>query len=355
MFDDRLQDIIMQEMMSEFGADVRTDEGSLAYNACAKIAEKLEEVYGDMDEINDNMLPSTQDDFHLIEYGSERGIDYQYATAPIVRGVFQQEIEIGERFTCNDYTYEVIEKISGFEYRMQCDTEGVEANTNFGELTPIDYVDEYLGGRITEIIVAGKDDEDIEIYRSKVIESFKTTAFAGNKASYRKQIDELSMVGGCKPRRRTIDSKWINIYVIDADYNVPSDTLIQELQTMIDPVQTSGDGDGLAPIGHNVKVYAVGSRSVSVETTIAFDSGYSIDTSQSLIEKAVSDYLLGLRESWESRESDSTNVRISQIESAILTVDGVLDVSNTKINGSSENLVLDYITIPVFGGVIVHV
>lgn len=80
MFDDRLFDNIMQEMMETFGAEVRTDEGSLAYNACAKIAEKLEEIYGDMDEINDNLLPDTQDDSHLIEYGRERGLEYKYAT-----------------------------------------------------------------------------------------------------------------------------------------------------------------------------------------------------------------------------------------------------------------------------------
>ena len=30
MFEDRLYDNIMEEMMSEFGAEVRTDEGSLA-------------------------------------------------------------------------------------------------------------------------------------------------------------------------------------------------------------------------------------------------------------------------------------------------------------------------------------
>lgn len=53
-----------------------------------------------MDEINDNLLPDTQDDSHLIEYGRERGLEYKYATCPVVRGVFQQEIEIGERFYC---------------------------------------------------------------------------------------------------------------------------------------------------------------------------------------------------------------------------------------------------------------
>ena len=355
MFDDRLQDIIMQEMMSEFGADVRTDDGSLAYNACAKIAEKLEEVYGDMDEINDNMLPSTQDDFHLIEYGSERGIDYQYATAPIVRGVFQQEIEIGERFTCNDYTYEVIEKISGFEYRMQCDTEGVEANANLGDLDPVDYVDEYLGGQITEILVAGEDDEDIELYREKVIKTFQTTAFGGNKADYRRFIDAIAGVGGCKPKRRASDSPWINIHVISSDYGVPSGDLINQIQTAVDPEQNSGEGDGMAPICHHVKIYACGSITVNVTTTISFDAGYSSATSQSLIESAVSSYLDELRQTWESREFEDTAVRISQIEAKILAVEGVLDVNDTRINGSTSNLIMDYTKVPVFGGVVINV
>lgn len=355
MFDDRLFDIIMGEMMSEFGSDVRTDEGSLAYNACAKIAEKLEEVYGDMDELNDNILPDTQDDAHLIEYGRERGLDYIYATAPIVRGVFQQEIEIGERFTCNDYTYEVTELISGFEYKLTCDTEGVEANANFGDLDPVDYVDEYQGGQITELLVAGVDDEDIEEFRTKVIETFKSTAFGGNKADYRKFIDAISGVGGCKPKRRDSGSAWINIHVIGSDFGVPSSQLISEIQTAVDPEQSHGEGDGMAPICHNVQIYAVGSTTVNVTTTVSFESGYSKETSQSLIEDVVKEYLLSLCESWESREFDETIVRVSQIESKILTVEGVLDVNNTKVNGSTNNLVLDYKTIPMFGGVVINV
>ena len=48
MFNDRTFDVIMEEMMRGFEADVRTDEGSLAYNACARIAIKQEEIYGEM-------------------------------------------------------------------------------------------------------------------------------------------------------------------------------------------------------------------------------------------------------------------------------------------------------------------
>lgn len=351
MFDDRLFDVIMGEMMSEFGPDVRTDEGSLAYNACAKIAEKLEEVYGDMDEINSNLLPDTQDDAHLIMYGTERGIDYQYATSPIVKGVFQQEIEIGERFTCNDYTYQVAELISGYEYRLQCETEGVEANTNFGALEPVDYVDDYLGGNITEIITSGIDDEDIESYRKKVIDTHKSTAFGGNKADYRKFINEIEGVGGCKPQRRSADSPWINIIIIADDYNVPSTSLVEQVQTLVDPEQNSGEGDGMAPICHNVKINPVAAGEVNVNVKITFDEGYSTNTSQSIIETVINSYLEELRREWESNGLEDTIVRISQIESKILSVEGVIDITETTINGSTNNLSFAYTTIPVLGGV----
>lgn len=351
MFDDRLFDVIMGEMMSTFGTDVRTDEGSLAYNACAKIAEKLEEIYGDMDEINSNILPDTQDDSHLIMYGRERGVDYQYATYPIVRGTFQQEIEIGERFVCNDYTYEVIELISGFEYRLQCETEGAAANANFGLLEPVDYVDEYLGGNIIEIIEPGVDDENIEEYRQKVIDTYKSTAFGGNKADYRQFVNKIEGVGGCKPKRRTAESPWIEIVIIDSEYDLPSSLLVEQVQSLVDPEQNSGEGDGMAPICHNVSIIPVAAGEVNVNVQITFDTGYSSATSQSVIEAVIEGYLQELRKEWESKELGEIVVRISQIETKVLSIEGVLDVSNTTINGSTDNLVLDYTKIPVLGGV----
>ena len=87
MFDDRTYNNILDEMLDEFGQDVDTGEASLAFNACDKIAEKLEETYGDMEAINRNMSPDTMDLDHLIQYGElQRGVSYNYATAPVVKG-----------------------------------------------------------------------------------------------------------------------------------------------------------------------------------------------------------------------------------------------------------------------------
>lgn len=351
MFDDRRQDVIMEEMMSAFGPDVRTDEGSLAYNACAKIGEKLEEVYEDMDEINDNLNPETMDEAHLIQYGEERGLSYRYATAPVVKGVFQQEIELGERLVCNDYTYEVTEKIQDFEYKMLCDTEGVEANANLGELTPEDYIDEYKGGQIAEVITLGVDDEDVEAYRKKVLETFQTTEFSGNKAYYKRHVNAIAGVGGCKPRRRKEGETDIKIYVISSEFTEPSSTLVDEIQTIVDPIQNAGEGDGIAPIDHEVTIKAVEGVAVNVWLNIVFDTGYSLETSQESVKAVISEYLKELCAQWESKGNNDTVVRISQIESRVLTVDGVVDVSGTKINDATENLLLEWSQIPTLGGV----
>ena len=351
MFDDRLFDVIMGEMMEAFGSDVRTDEGSLAYNACCKIADKLEEVYGDMSEINDNLLVDTMDLNHLISYAKERGLEYQYATFPIVRGEFQQAIEIGERFACNDFTYEVTEQIDGFNYKLTCETDGTEANANLGELAPIDYIDEYLGGNITEVIVAGVDDMEEEDFRNLVIQSFKAVAFGGNRSDYRHFVNSLAGVGGSKPVRRAVDSPFVNVYIVTTENKSPSSELVNAVQTAVDPELNHGAGDGIAPICHSVQIIGAEAVSVNVSTSITFDTGYSASTSQNDIDEVVKGYIEELSASWEAHDLEDLIVRISQIEAKILSVEGVLDVTDTKINESASNLILDYRKIPTFGGV----
>jgi len=353
MFEDRLYDNIMEEMMEGFGAEVRTDEGSLAYNSCARQAMKLEEVYADMEDIYDNMLPDRMELDYLIRYAKERGVDYNYATCPVVKGVFSQEIELGEMLACGDYDYEVKESLGGFAYALACTTAGVEANTNFGELEPSDYIEDYGGGEITELLEAGVADEDVEVFRARVMGTFQNKAFGGNKAAYREYINGLTGIGGCKPRRREADSSYINVYVISQNYSIPPENVVAKVQELVDPEQSQGEGDGMAPIGHNVIIKAVEGVAVDVSVQITWDNGYGMDTSASRVAAAVEGYLLSLRKGWEGMEDEGITVRISQVEAALLSVEGVLDVSSTLLNGMDSNVMLSYEQIPLKGEVYV--
>lgn len=349
MFEDRLFDNIMDEMMDGFGAEVRTDEGSLAYNSCVRQALKLEEVYADMEDIYDNMLPDKMELDYLIRYALERGISYNYATYPKVRGVFKQSIELGELLTCNDFDYEVTRDLGAFNYELTCTTAGVDANTNLGELEPADYIDDYEGGEITEILEPGVDDEDVEVFRERVLGTFQNKAFGGNKADYRHYVDSLPGVGGCKPRRRAEGSSTIFVYLLSSDYDVPSDGVVAKVQEKVDPEQSHGEGDGMAPICHCVIIKPVESFTIDIETKIIWDDGYSFETCKSMVEAILEEYFLSLRKGWEKAEDENTIIRVSQIEARLLGVEGVLDVTETKLNGQDANVILSFEKIPLRG------
>ena len=68
------------------------------------------------------------------------------------------------------------------------------------------------------------------------------------------------------------------------------------------------------------------------------------------IEEAIDRYLQSLRSGWDNEEN--TVVRVSRIESAILDIDGVLDVLVTQINGKSSNYVVKENAVPILGDVV---
>ena len=353
MYEDRTMENITQEMLDTFGADVRTDVGSLAYNACVKTGSELEDVYTDLEIQEENALPDTMDLMHLIRFGSERGIDYKYATAAVVTGVFEQAMSIGDRLSCGDYIYGITSAVEDEEntYLLTCETTGTAPNTVTGDLEPVDYIAGYNGGEITEVSVPGTDDEDIEVFRARVIGSYESTAFGGNRADFRSYIDGLSGIGGCKPKRRDSDSEYINIYIINSDFGVASASLVAQVQALVDPTGSQGEGDGKAAINQKVIIASAGSQTINISATLTLDTGYDIETIAPQVPPKIEAYLLSMRKEWEGNDQNEAVVRLARIEATILTIEGVLDVTNLKINTLAQNKNIVWTDIPVLGTV----
>ena len=340
---------IMAKMMAEMPDDVSTAEGSLIYNACAKQALQLEEAYLSMQIVEDNMYADTQDEEHLILNGKDKGVDIKEATKAIVQGDFLQEIEIGTRFTANDLNYTAVELISGFSYKLECEEEGTEGNIATGELSPIDYIDDYQGGNIVAVLVPGEDQEDIEEYRKKVLEIAQTKYFGGNRADYIRFIEALEGVGSCKVKRRTAEDNYIYPYITSSGYGIPSAELVTAVQTAVSTEKSNGDGDGIAPIGHFVKIMPAEEVTINVTTTIQYADGYSQEALQSQINSVIDTYFLELKKEW--RDSEELVVRGAQIEARLLGIIGIKDISGTALNGSESNVTLSYTQIPGRGTV----
>lgn len=353
MYEEKTQETIYNEMMATVqekypGLDTRA-EGVIGI-ALMPCALELAQAYAEIDTILDESFADTASREFLIRRAAERGIEPTPATYAVVKGVFNIDVEIGERFTLDDFNYEVIEKIDTGIYKLECETIGSEPNSHTGTLIPLDYIDGLETATITEVLIPGEDEEETESLRKKYFDSLSSQAFGGNIADYKEKVSELSGVGGCKVYPTWNGGGTVKVVIIDSDYNKATSELIESVQNDIDPVGHSGEGYGIAPIGHVVTISSAENTIVNIATTITYQSGYTFADIKSYIESAIEAYFLELRREWANE--DALVVRISQIEYRLLNVTGIVDISGTTINGLAVNLVLDSNNIPVRGDVL---
>lgn len=351
MFENMTFEKIMADMMMDMPQGVDTSEGSLIYNACAKQAVRLEEAYRYMDGLERNMFVDTADLEHLIRAGNERPCYINEATFAEFEAQFNCAVPDGARFNCDEYNYTVFNVVNDDEhkYRIGCESAGSDPNHLLGDLDPIDFVEGFEWGKILKCTLEGKDIEETEAYRARLLATYNYRGFGGNREYYLSRLKELPHVLGCKLERVKAPSDRIKVTVIGDNYRAPSSEQIQQIQTAVDPTVNSGNGDGLAPIGHRVNVVAVAEKTINIETKITYELGNNYDGLKSYIDQAIEDYLLNLRKTWET--SETIIVRVLQIEAAIVAIDGILDVTGTKINGVETNLQIGDGSIPIKGDI----
>ena len=351
MYEHMRYEDILQRMLDRVPNNMDKREGSIIYDALAPAAVELQNMYIELDTIMNESFADTASREYLIRRASERGITPEPATNAILKGVFTPTTidVLGERFSHGKLNYVAIEKITDGEYKMQCETVGVDGNTNFGQMIPIEYIEGLETAKLTEILIPGEDEEDTEVFRERYLKSFESQAFGGNIADYKRKTNAIGGVGGVKVTPAWNGGGTVKLTIINSEFKVPSDELIEVVQNEIDPVGHSGEGMGFAPIGHVVTVTGVNSSAININCNITYQPGWDWESAKNYILSGIDQYLHELHKEWE--ESENLIVRISQLESKILACEGVLDISGTTLNGSSSNLSFDVNEIPIRGTV----
>lgn len=353
MYEAITYELILQRMIDRVLAqnpNIDTREGSIIYNALAPAAVELQNMYIQLDTILNESFADTQTRDYLIKRCAERGIIPEPATKAILKGEFNIDVPIGSRFSLDMLNYIVIEKISDGIFKLECETPGSEGNQQFGTLIPIDYIEGLTSAELTELLIPGEDEEDTESLRERYFNSLESQSFGGNIADYKEKTKQLPGVGGVKVYPVWNGGGTVKLVIIDSTYNVPSSTLIDAVQTAVDPIQNQGKGVGFAPIGHVVTVEGVSATTININTNITYQEGWTWADIEPYVHKAIDDYFFELASSWENE--NNLIVRISQIETRILNIAGVVDIEDTTINGQAQNFVLGADNIPVRGEVI---
>lgn len=351
-FSDKTKANILADMLEDIPATYDKRDTSPIPTALGPAAYQLEGVYIVLDQMQSQAYPGTAVGSDLDLVAAMGGVTRRAATSAVRLGVFNTAVSIGNRFSTvdgdNSINFIVTEATDDTtEWWLTAETPGVIGNQYTGPILPITAIEGLTSAELTDIISDGSDTETDEELRDRLISALTEKPFAGNIASYKKMLLELTEIGGVSTRLGAVQvyPTWngagtVKCSVLGSDYLPISNELLALLQTEVDPTVNSGEGVGMAPIGAQVTMATGTSTTINVSATISV-SGTTILSVQPLVEASIGAYLEELRKSWGNGSGTySLTVYLARIITAILSVSGVTNATTVKINNSAADLVL---------------
>ena len=299
------------------------------------------------------------------------GLTRYPASAAVRLGVFNAEIAVGARFsTINGEnsinfictaTATVSDPTEGFYYyQLTAETPGTIGNEYTGPILPIQTIPGLTSAEITDILIPGDDTETDEAFRERIIEALNERPFGGNIAAYKQYVGGIDGVGSVQVYPTWNGGGTVKCSILGADFLAASPTLVENVQTAIDPIVNQGQGLGYAPIGAQVTITTPTTVSINVTATLLLAPGYNIEQVQPLVQQQIENYLLSVRQEWDTNVSATgvqyaANVYVSRVISAIVNATGVVNVQSLTLNGENQDISLTETgttqEIPILGAV----
>lgn len=345
-------EVILQRMMArviEQHPNLDNREGSILFNALAPAALELAIAYTELDNCRNESFVSTASRDYILIGCMDMGMDISQfdANAGTHKGEFNVEVPIGSRWNCDLYNYEVTELIglnaetNYYEYQLICETTGTEPNNQTGELAPItDAPSGLTHARLTECLIEGKNETSNEDIVTAYYDYVASTIGDGNIAQYERWCDEYPNggIGNSKVFPLWNGANTVKVSILSESNRKATPELISDFQEYLDP-NTTGMGDGVAPIGAFVTVSTATEVPMNISAVVTMKSGYT-DTSK--IASELTEYFSRLAYT-------SNSVSYMSVGATILSVDGVETINNLIINGGSVDISLGDEEIPVLG------
>lgn len=359
MFEEYTFENILERMLDRVSDDTDKREGSVIYDALAPAAVELQLMYIELDNMLRQCFADTADRTYLILRAKERGMEPYPATAAVLKGVFEPataDVE-GKRFNLDSLNYVAGELLEDGTRAVYCETPGTEGNYHFGTLLPLEYIEGLASAAITGILTEGSDEEDTEDFRERYLESLSSQAFGGNVADYKEKIRELNnsediaALGGIGQIRIYSADQWngggtVKVVITPREGNIATPELINALQEYLDPIETTGKGMGIAPVGHIVTVAGAGEETIDISLSLTLKDGYSGEILTPYIKSAIEESFDELNLQWEDiydGGDDGITIVVSYLAGVIQAVPGIVSITNINVGGSvfGESLVLD--------------
>jgi len=217
--------------------------------------------------------------------------------------------------------------------KIECLTSGSVGNVPVGTITVIPVTIQGLTEVTNETpLSGGYDAEEKEHLLNRYLEDIQKPIVSGNVYHYKKWAKEVNGVGDAKIKPLFDGDNTVKVVILDANYEIPTQSLINTVQNYIDP-ESAGTGLGQAPIGAYCTVAGATAKNINVSVEIELKAGVTLAEATANINTEISKYL-------KSTVFVDNYVSYAKIGACVLDADGVLDYENLLVNGATNNVTL---------------
>lgn len=357
------EDIMKRCLNNQTLNNVDKRVGSLVYDAIAPIALELAEAYAKMDIMQAQTFFMTATGENLDKRVADNGMVRRQATKAERIGKFWQyktdehgkrivdehgkyvleemDIPVGSRFTTVNQGYEVYfvytGKKEGFKI-LECEQDGTIGNEYTGTILPVSTIAYLVKAEIVSTYVTGQDTESDDELRNRQKLRYQSVSFGGNIADYVEKCNEIVGVGETKVFPAWLTGGTVLLCCVDDSFNPLSTEFMEQLQEEIDPLERTGEGVGIAPIGHFVTVTTPVRRYITVKITLVLESGTTIEDVRAQIVENIESYFASERRTY--TQGRTLAILRAKIIQECFRVRNVINAIDVLLDGMNDDLFL---------------
>lgn len=361
-------------MLDNVPDDIDQREGSIIYDALAPAAMVMAQQSLDRANIIKQTYIKTAQGQFLDYRAAEHGTARYAATQTEVKAKFLDSdgnpinnVQMGDKFASIGETpiFYTIQKVNDdLTAEMTADEPGTIANSYIGQILPVTSNDSLSWAEITEIVAPARDEETDDHLRDRLLQSDDWIAYGGNITDYLAMLSKIKEVGAGQVYPVWNGPGTVKLAIVDNNLMPASADLVKKVKNIIDPIDSEGNGYGLAPIDHQVTVVAPMPLKINVTASINIDGNHGVDIVKAKIKTAIEAYFKLLRQTWNRVDPTmgrgyAQTIYRSKVLSQIMMIEGVVNSSVPKLNNADNDIALTFNNqtsqLPVLGEVVLDV
>lgn len=343
----RTRDEIVAEMLASMPDTYDKTAGSPFYETQMPTAIELENMERREDEILDNAFFETADDAHKEIIAKDRANIERKAAVPSsgivkITGTEGAAVTTGIKVASDTVTFTVketavIPSAGSVRVKVECDTAGTAGNIPVGAIKDFPIT---ISGLNTvtneEAFVNGYAQETIEEMGARYKDKIQNPATSGNTAHYKQWAKEVPGVGDARVFGRTPTRGSVTVVIIDAQKRAAPEELCTDVFEYIEKNR---------PVGADV--YVNPAEEVEIILSLKLVTSDPQKDYTELINTALQGWLADLA-------FQTTYISYARVGDMILSVEGVIDYENLKLNGGTANIPVSDTQVAIAGGVTIE-